>query len=929
MQVHNFKFEESHYIEEIRSTFLRYKHPNGLEVIKINNLDPQNVACILFQTIPKNSKGCPHVLEHVVLCGSKKYDVKDPFFSMLRRSIAGFANAFTGSDFTCYPFAAHVREDFFNLFEVYLDAVFYPLIDKASFLQEGFRLTEEGYKGIVFNEMKQAHSSLENRFHYETLKQLFPDTSYRFVSGGDPKEIVTLTHEELVEYHKEYYNPSHALVFLYGNIAIDEQLIALEKAIQEIPVLEKKAPDRLYQPRFKEKKVHHTFYPGNSEDQAKYLTIGFILGDQKNQDHLLDAYFFINYFASHDGSPLQRAIKGENLASSIDVITDMEVLEPYIYFVFKDVTDAPKLISAFDKTLEKLSQEGYEEEAKNNTLHQLKIAFLNTVEDGYPTGILLFFKGILPYSNGGDPLKIFCFKKRIEALEKRIQDPLFFKKGIRKTFLENSHRTEVHFTNKLHLLEEELPQPAVIDTRKKTLIDEERRLIDAKQSRAENSSCLPILHMDQLPPKPPTYSLEKKGSTIPIYVHNTWTNGLSYLYLMIDLPELDENASHYLGLLLELLGQVGTKKRNFAQLLEKKQSVIGKMLTRVDATREGAILCLEAESLSENLHESFCLIQEILQETIFTEKDRIIEIMKDLFNNLKARFTQQSFGRCLLYGKSEMRTAYKLKENARGFSFYLWLKKELKKPIDSTIKELEKLYNRLLNGNGLFEMSLSTDLDEIPPFTLHTPKTEPTFKNLEINSEAQSKFFGFTIPLQASENTLVFNGFRFKDAESPIAKVVIQLVNHLQLHPLLREKNGAYGSSMTMDLDQGIFSMYTTCDPNIDLTYEIFQEVLKPIVEGNFTDQDLYEAKISALQITEQISPVNMLAHDQYWRNRLGRTESKRLDDRNRLIKADRSAIRECAAKILGNLSGGILVTLSAKKAFENLKHHPLTIVEL
>ncbi|NBU62344.1 MAG: hypothetical protein EBS28_00920, partial [Chlamydiae bacterium] len=532
--------------------------------------------------------------------------------------------------------------------------------------------------------------------------------------------------------------------------------------------------------------------------------------------HLLDALFLKSYLAGHDGSPLQRAIMGENLASSVDVMLDLEVLEPYIYFIFKDVLDGQKLIASFDKTLEKISLEGFDAEAKNSTLNQLKIAFLNTVEEGYPTGIVLFFKGVLPYFNGADPLELFCFKKRLEKLEKRITDPLYLKKAIQRIFLSNSHRTEVHFTNKPHLLEEELPAPLAIDAEIKKRIAQESHLVELKQSKPRNFACLPILHIEQLPPQPPTI-----------------------------------------------------------------------------------------------------------------EKERLQEIMKDLLNRIKAMFTQRSYGNCILYGKSHLRTALKVVENACGFSFYNWLKKEITKPIDEIIGGLETLYQRLLKGDGLNEISLCTDLKEIPPFSLQAPKTQATFKNHVIETSNQSNFSGYCAPIQASENAFVFNGFRFDDPETPIARVVVQLIKHLQLHPILREKHGAYGASISIDPEQGLFTMFTSCDPNIDLTYQIFREVFNPIIAGEFSDEDLYEAKLAALQVTEAISSLNMRAQDQYWRNRYGRTETKRLDDRNRLIKADRSAIRECTAKILSKLTGGISVTLSAKKAFENLKHHPSTLVEL
>jgi hypothetical protein len=929
MHIHNFKFEESHYIDEIRSTYLSYTHPSGLKVIKINNLDPQNVASILFQTIPENSNGCPHILEHTVLCGSKKYPVKDPFFSMLRRSIAGFANAFTGSDFTCYPFAAHVKEDFFHLFDVYLDAVFHPLLEKGSFLQEGFRLTEEGYKGIVFNEMKQGHSSLHDRFYHSTLVQLFPNTPYRFDSGGIPKEIVKLTHEDLVAFHKEFYHPSHAIIFLYGNLDIDEQLCQIEASIRELPPLTHERPARIFQPRFEAKKIHHTFYPAKEEDQEEHLTIGFMLEDQQNKEALLEIQYVKKLLADHDGCPMHRAIKGENLASSVDVLLDTEVLQPYLFFIFKDVKDPKKLIETFDKTLATLYREGFDEEAQTSALHQLKLSFLNTVEDGYPTGLVLFFRGILPYLNGGDPLELLRFKDRIRILEEKMGSPQNLKERLKKSFIDNTHRVEVHFSPKKNLLEEELPIPPPLNPERLRQIEEEKNLIDKKQSHTQSASVLPILKIQHLPSRPPTYEIEKLEGDIPIFVHKNWTNGLSYLHIIIDLPSFKGEDWHYLGLMLRLLGEIGTKKRGFEELLEKRESLLSSLGFHLDAVRDRMNLIVEAQFLSEDIKEAYDLVQEILQETQFHEKERILEIIKDTYTYLKARFTQRSVTRCILKSKSRLRSGYQALEDSKGFSFYLWLKKELEKPIEHTIHNLSALFSRLLAAKGKLEMALSTDLEQVPMFHLKRSQSEDPFTISPLHPDEKEKFFGYSIPIQANENAFSFLGFTFDDPLAPVARVMVQLVKHLQLHPLLREKNGAYGASMSLDLDQGLLTMYTSCDPHIEATYEIFQTVLDPIKEGQYSDEDLYEAKLAALQKTEEISPINICAFDQYLRERMGRTVEKRLEDRNRLIQADRSAIRECVLKILGNLKEGISVTLASKKALSDLKRPVSTLVEL
>ena len=215
-------------IEEIKVQLIELTHIKlGTQVIKIKNDDDENLFSLSFKTLPKDSKGSPHILEHTVLCGSKKYPVKDPFFSMLKRSLNTFMNAMTGSDFTCYPAATLVEKDFYNLLEIYLDAVFFPKLEKMSFLQEGHRLefsspqdasTNLIYKGVVYNEMKGSMSNPDNILMQKMFENLTPDLPYAYNSGGDPKKIPSLTYEELKEFHKNFYHPSRCLFFFYGNL---------------------------------------------------------------------------------------------------------------------------------------------------------------------------------------------------------------------------------------------------------------------------------------------------------------------------------------------------------------------------------------------------------------------------------------------------------------------------------------------------------------------------------------------------------------------------------------------------------------------------------------------------------------------------------------------------------------------------------------
>ena len=270
-------------IPELQSILTELTHEaTGAQVMHLSNDDPENLFCLSFRTLPDSSNGVAHVLEHTVLCGSEKYPVKDPFFSMMRRSLNTFMNAFTGSDFTCYPAASQVPKDFYNLLEVYLDSVFHPLLNPLSFYQEGCRLEFSSpqdpeslleYKGIVYNEMKGALSSSTTRLVEVINETIFPDLTYGYNSGGDPKSIPTLTYEKLRDFHAKYYHPSRCLFFFYGNMPLKghldfvaEQVLENAKPLPHLPPLKR-------QPRFKEPKVKVDYYPISPDEDPKDKTL--------------------------------------------------------------------------------------------------------------------------------------------------------------------------------------------------------------------------------------------------------------------------------------------------------------------------------------------------------------------------------------------------------------------------------------------------------------------------------------------------------------------------------------------------------------------------------------------------------------------------------------------------------------------------------
>ncbi|MBI3900729.1 MAG: insulinase family protein, partial [Chlamydiia bacterium] len=265
-------------LPELQSTWIELVHKTGARVFHVANEDVENFFCLSFQTLPLSSNGVAHILEHTVLCGSKKYPVKDPFFSMGRRSLNTFMNAFTGQDFTCYPASSQIEKDFYNLLSVYLDAVFHPELKRFSFLQEGHRLTvthanEPGemlqFDGVVYNEMKGAFSSSDSRLWKKLFASLFPNLPYAFDTGGDPKEIPHLSHAELIAFHRNFYHPSRCIFFFYGNLPLAKHLDFLaEETFSHVKGLAPLPPLPL-QPRFTAPQIITSHYPISSSESLE------------------------------------------------------------------------------------------------------------------------------------------------------------------------------------------------------------------------------------------------------------------------------------------------------------------------------------------------------------------------------------------------------------------------------------------------------------------------------------------------------------------------------------------------------------------------------------------------------------------------------------------------------------------------------------
>ena len=518
--------KRAEHIEELSSIFYELEHERtGARHLHLENNDKENVFSVAFKTIPSDSTGVAHILEHTVLCGSKKFPVRDPFFSMLKRSLSTFMNAFTASDWTMYPFSTQNRNDFFNLMSVYLDSAFFPLIDELSFKQEGCRLEWDEsrakpgepkklvYKGIVYNEMKGAMSSPSQVMGRSLLNALYPDVTYRFNSGGDPEDIPTLSHDALKQFHKRHYHPGNSFFYTYGNIPLEESLAFVNETVLK-KFDGKGTPSNVPpQPRWDAPKTATYSYPlGPDEAPEKkcQICVAWLMADIVDSFEILTLKVLNGILMGNSASPLRKALIDMELGSDLCDGSGFNDDNRDSLFVcgLKDVaeSDAEKIESKIFDVLNELASKGIDPEIIESAIHQIEFHRKEVKNIPYPHGINLLIKLSGTWFHGGDPISPLLSGPGFDAIRKRVATEKFFEKKIKRYFIENRRRvlfklvpdqTETATKNRRteKTLEAIRKQLSPSDIEK---MEKEAAALKKRQEDLEDVSCLPIIQLSDI-----------------------------------------------------------------------------------------------------------------------------------------------------------------------------------------------------------------------------------------------------------------------------------------------------------------------------------------------------------------------------------------------------------------------------------------------
>ncbi|MCG8316793.1 MAG: insulinase family protein [Pseudomonadales bacterium] len=934
----SFQWLRSEPIESLHVTVSEYRHnKTGAMHYHIAADNDENVFLVALRTIPTDSTGVAHILEHTALCGSEAYPVRDPFFMMIRRSLNTFMNAFTSSDWTAYPFASKNRKDFDNLSNVYLDAVFFSRLDPLDFAQEGHRLefeeTENSdsplvYKGVVYNEMKGAMSSPVSVLWDAMGRHLFPSSTYHHNSGGDPEAIPNLSYEQLKAFYQTHYHPSNAVFITYGDISAQaHQEKFEERALKRFEPLERKIavlPEKRFNtPKKIEEPYAHQFQEGESVDNKTHILLAWLLGESTDLESQLKAHLLSDVLLDNSAAPLRQLLETCGLGSAPSPLCGLEDSNLEMTFMCGLEGSSPQAADELEariyKLFEELSVTGVPQEHLEASLHQLELSQREVGGDHYPYGLQLIMSAISPAMHRGDPIALLNLDPVLEKLRADIKDPAFIKTLIKSQLLQNQHRIRLVLVpddtlenTKAEEVRQRLDtvQQQLSTEEKQGIIDQSKALLE-RQAQEDDISVLPKVGIEDVPPNREM----PKGSTSefnqhPLFRYEQGTNGLVYQQIVTPIPELEDGLLDLLPLYTRLIGDLGAGSDDYLSIQNKITATTGGI--GAFSTMRGAIddeqdvngfLVYSGKALSRNNEALADLISCIVQQGRFDELERIRELVAQQRARAEDSITGNGHSLAMMAAASGLSPAADLAHQLSGLAGIKSLQaldNSLKDP-----KELENLADRLTVLHNLLQLPAKQFLvvgeaDSLQNISAHLEKRWPgcdeslqAFKPASVRENRQQTWFTNT---QVNFCAKAYGTVPSDHADAPVLSVLSGFLRNGYLHRVIREQGGAYGGGATQDSNNASFRFYSYRDPRLTGTLEDFDKSVAWLLGKDHGYQPLEEAILGVIGSLDKPGSPAGEAKQAYQNLLFGRDDAFQARFRDRVLKTTEADLKRVAA---------------------------------
>lgn len=857
---HGFRLLEEKDVKDINCYGRIFFHEkSGARLLQLQTEDDNKVFSISFRTPPNNSTGLPHILEHSVLGGSRKFPAKDPFIELAKGSLNTFLNAMTFPDKTMYPVASRNDKDFYNLMDVYMDAVFYPNIYNTpeTFMQEGWHYELEDrnkdlvIRGVVYNEMKGAFSSPESILFRKIQESLFPDTPYGVESGGDPEVIPDLSHEEFLSFHKKYYHPSNSYIFLYGNGDILEQLKYLdENYLSHFERIELDSRIPLQKPfeSMREMTVEYPAAEGEDLNDKTFMSMNFTVGKSTDPEIYLGFEILEHLLLETPAAPLKKALIDAGLGKDVLGKFDNSILQPAFSVVVKNTNEFEKerFKDIVLSTLQKLVKDGIDKEQVEASINIKEFELREADFRGYPKGLIYNIKCMDSWLYDEDPFMHLSFEPALDKIKQALKTN-YFENLIEKHLLDNPHSSLLMLKPEKGLSEakaEELKRrlseykSSLSDGDIQEIISQTVRLKKRQETPdpKEALEAIPLLSLPDIERLAEVLPLaEDDVDGVKVLSHPMFTGGIVYLYLLFDTSYLPKELIPYAGLLSEVLGKSSTQDHGYGELSNEINIHTGGIDFNVEVyTQNGDSdkyypkFIVRSKALAEKLPKLTGLIDEIIGGTRFDEKKRLIEIIRESKSRMEISMINQGHMVASRRVMSYFSDAGRYDELVNGINFYKFLaglEKNADKSIEQVIDNLKKTSDYLFNRNNLL---ISVTADEVeykkvrqllPAFLdkLGDKRLESVRHRFELVPENEGLMTQAKVQYCAKGYNFIKLGYSYSGA----LQVLRTIAGYDYLWNRIRVQGGAYGAFAGFSRSGNMY-LASYRDPNLKNTLDVY-----------------------------------------------------------------------------------------------------------
>lgn len=947
MSTPEFELTATTQISSLGLELRQYQHAaTGARHVHFACNDSNNAFMVVLPTLPQDSSGVAHILEHTTLCGSQRYPVRDPFFMMLRRSLNTFMNAFTGSDSTAYPFATQNRKDFDNLLKVYLDAVFFPNLDPLDFAQEGWRLeladtAEDGalpleFHGVVYNEMKGAMSAPLAQLYHHLHAALFPDTVYRHNSGGEPLAIPDLTHAALRDFHARHYHPGNAVFMTYGSFPESEH----QQHIAELVLARFQRPHGIVmsplQPAFNApREVEVAYFAEDEGERATHIVWAWLLGEAAEPDDLVEAHLLASILLEHSASPLRHYLETTELADAPAELCGVDDSARQLVFVCGvegcDAEHAAALEQGILDVLAKVAREGVDAATLDAVLDRIEMAQRDIGGGSYPFGLQLMGRVMPAAMYRRDPAKLLELDHVLDGLRREIRAPGYVARLLSRSLLDNAHRVRLTMVPDASKAERDAAAErshlqalaSSMDAAARATLAEQSTALRERQARVDDPNVLPRVTLADVPaPSPAPEARISHHHGVEVHSYECAANGIFRMQLVYDLPDLSAAELRVLPLLSDYLTEFGYGDEDYLAV-QSRRSLSGSFATNTMARAPvagGSLrgwFVISGKGLARKRDEVIAIVAEMLDGVRFDETERLRELLMQSRAEAEQSLTERGHQLAVISAARSYSLGAALDDLWDGPTAHRSLKELAGAQGDAAVQELFALFAaiRVKLRHAPRRIALFGDalvLADAAPLAARVGAPHmPLCDSFVARIEEQPVGNAWLINSQVNFIAKAYAAVPEDHADGPLFAVLGRYLQDGFLHGEIREKGGAYGSGASYDTDSATFRFYSYRDPRAMATLQDFDRALAWFA----TDHDaqrLEEAILGTIRALDQPRSPTGECERAFSNMLYGRDDAFRQRFRARVLEANHDALRAVAARYLDPARGQLGVVCSS-----------------